>query len=62
MNLTAMKINKRLIYIKGIRKLLDEVGKSFTHKTSKRRDIIRYIQKNVDLLEREIKRDIKPDA
>lgn len=57
-----MKIKKRLIYIKGIRKLLDEVSNSFTHKTSKRRDIIRYITKNVDLLEREIKRDIKPDA
>ena len=59
MSLTAMKIRKRLIWLKAINKLLDEVPNSFSHKTSKRRDIIGMIKALIKSLEREIRRDIR---
>ena len=59
MSLTAMKIRKRLIWIKAIHKLLDETANSFSHKTSKRRDIIAMIKALLKSLEREIRRDIR---
>jgi len=59
MSLTAMKIRKRLIWIKAINKLLTEIANSFSHKTSKRRDIINMIRALTKSLEREIRRDIR---
>ena len=59
MRLTAMKIRKRLIWLKAINKLLDEVANSFSHKTSKRRDIIVMIKALIKSLDREIRRDIR---
>ena len=59
MSLTAMKIRKRLIWIKATNKLLDEIANSFSHKTSKRRDIIVMIKALLKSLEREIRRDIR---
>ncbi len=59
MSLTRLKIRKRLIWIKAIVSLLDEIANSFSHKTSKRRDIIVMIKALTKSLEREIKRDIK---
>ena len=57
--LTNTKISKRLIWIKVIRKSLTLLANSFTHTTSKRRNIIDEIIILVNRLDREIKRDIK---
>jgi hypothetical protein len=62
MSLTKLKIKKRLIYIKAIRKVLEQMSGTFTHKTSKRRDLIKNIVELVNLLEREIRRDIKTNV
>ena len=57
--LTNTKISKRLKWIKVIRKSLTLIANSFTHTTSKRRNIIDEIIILVNRLDREIKRDIK---
>ena len=62
MSPTRLLIRKRLIWIKAVNALLKEIANSFTHKTSKRRDIVILMQKMLRSLEREVRRDIKRDV
>lgn len=58
--LTNTKIKKRLIWIRALKRIVKLLLSSFTHKTSKRRDILKKIYKLTNELEREVRRDIKP--
>ena len=60
-NPAAVRIRKRLIWIRAVRALLKEIANSFTHKISKRRDLVTFMEEILNRLEREIRRDIRKD-
>lgn len=62
MTLTNTKIKKRLIWIRALKRIVKLLLSSFTHKTSKRRDILKNIYKLTNELEREVRRDIRPNG